>query len=119
MRRRLPPLEQIEAFIEAGRARTFREAADRCALSPAAFSRRIQGFSDFIGLKLFERQPGGVRLTEAGRSCLAELEPAYMELRRAAAHVAGDPLAKRVRLSRSLTPEAEARSKPDLLEQGV
>jgi DNA-binding transcriptional LysR family regulator len=89
MRRRLPPLEQIEAFIEAARARTFREAANRCALSPAAFSRRIQGFSDFIGLKLFERRPGGVRLTEAGRACLAELEPAYMELRRAAAQVAG------------------------------
>ena len=102
MRRRLPPLEQIEAFIEAGRARTFRDAAERCALSPAAFSRRIQAFSDFIGLVLFERCPGGVRLTEAGRRCLEELEPAYVELRRAAASVAGsDPQDQGVRLSLS------------------
>jgi DNA-binding transcriptional LysR family regulator len=102
MRRRLPPLEQIEAFIEAARARTFREAAERCALSPAAFSRRIQAFSDFIGLILFERRPGGVRLTEAGRRCLEELEPAYVELKRAAALVAGvDPEDHRVRLSLS------------------
>jgi DNA-binding transcriptional LysR family regulator len=102
MRRRLPPLEQIEAFIEAARARTFRDAAERCALSPAAFSRRIQAFSDFIGLTLFERCPGGLRLTEAGRRCLEELEPAYVELRRAAAVVAGaDAQDQSVRLSLS------------------
>jgi DNA-binding transcriptional LysR family regulator len=88
MRRRLPPFEQIEAFVEAARAPSFRVAADRCALSPAAFSRRIQAFSSFFQTNLFERQPGGVRLTEAGEDCLRELEPAYLELRRAAASVA-------------------------------
>ncbi len=102
MRRRLPPLEQIEAFIAAGRARTFREAAEHCALSPAAFSRRIQAFSDFVGFPLFERCPGGVRLTEAGKTCLDELEPAYAELRRAAAHIANvESHDRRVRLSLS------------------
>lgn len=88
MRRRLPPLEQIEAFIEAAESPSFRIAAERCALSPAAFSRRIQAFAAFVGLPLFERCPGGLRLTEAGRRCLAELKPAFLELRRAAASVA-------------------------------
>lgn len=91
MRRRLPPLEQIEAFIEAAEAPTFRVAAERCALSPAAFSRRIQGFASYTGTMLFERAPGGVRLTEAGRRCLAELKPAYLELRRAAGGVIERP----------------------------
>lgn len=91
MRRRLPPLEQIEAFIEAAEAPSFRVAAERCALSPAAFSRRIQAFSACVGLPLFERTPAGARLTEAGRRCLAELKPAYLELRRVAAVIAQPP----------------------------
>lgn len=102
MRRRLPPLEQIEAFIEAAEAPSFRVAAERCALSPAAFSRRIQGFSACVGAELFERTPAGARLTEAGRMCLADLKPAYLELRRAAAAIAQGPdEAQVVRLSLS------------------
>ncbi|MES3026760.1 MAG: LysR substrate-binding domain-containing protein [Pseudomonadota bacterium] len=105
MRRRLPPLEQIEAFIEAAESPSFRVAAERCALSPAAFSRRIQAFSSFVGMPMFERRPGGLRLTEAGRRCLSQLKPAYVELRRAAASVVetpGDAQAVTLSLSHSL-----------------
>ena len=42
MRRRLPPLENIEAFIVAASSPSFRAAADALALSPAALTRRIQ-----------------------------------------------------------------------------
>lgn len=87
MRQRLPPLSQIEAFVVAARAPTFRVASERCALSPAAFSRRIQAFSAFIGAELFEHGTGGARLTEAGRKCLEDLEPAYLELIRATASI--------------------------------
>jgi len=102
MRRRLPPIDQIEAFIEAARGPSFRAAAERCALSPSAFSRRIQAFCAFFPAALFERGKNGVVLTDAGRTCLAELEPAYLALRRAAASVAGDDLPEgRVTLSLS------------------
>ncbi len=104
MRRRLPPLEQIEAFIEAAEQPTFRAAADRCALSPAAFSRRVQAFSAYVGAPLFERAPVGLRLTAAGRQCLVELKPAFLELRRAAGQVglrADDESARRITLSLS------------------
>lgn len=87
MRSRLPPLEQIEAFVMAAKSTSFREAAERCAISPAAFSRRIQAFSAALGIELFERCANGMRLTGDGRACLAELEPAYNALRRAAASV--------------------------------
>jgi len=83
MRRRLPPLENIEAFIVAASSPSFRAAADSLALSPAALTRRVQSLSDHMGVKLFARQGGGVRLTEAGRKCLDEIEPAYLELLRA------------------------------------
>lgn len=83
MRRRLPPLANIEAFIAAASSPNFKAAADSLALSQAAFSRRIQSLSDHVGVKLFERCGSGARLTEAGRRCLDELEPAYRELIRA------------------------------------
>lgn len=102
MRQRLPPLEQIEAFVEAAKAPSFRAAAERCAISPAAFSRRIQGFSAALNVQLFERCANGVRLTAAGQECLEELEPAYSALRRAAASVSRGPVEQReVRLSLS------------------
>jgi DNA-binding transcriptional LysR family regulator len=75
-------LHQIEAFLAAAQAPSFRAAAERCALSPAACSRRIQEFSAYVGEQLFERSSGKARLTEAGKRCLRELEPAYRELRR-------------------------------------
>jgi DNA-binding transcriptional LysR family regulator len=96
----LPRLEQIEAFIEAARAPSFRVAAERCALSPAAFSRRIQAFSDHVGARLFDRTAGGARLSEAGKRCLDELETPYLELRRAA-HAIGDSALRPLSLSLS------------------
>jgi DNA-binding transcriptional LysR family regulator len=102
----LPPLEQIEAFVAAARGPTFRAAAETCALSPAAFSRRVQAFSAFVGLTLFERCSTGLRLTDAGRRCLADLEPAFLELRRVAAAVSredDDELVVALSASHSLT----------------
>jgi LysR family transcriptional regulator, glycine cleavage system transcriptional activator len=83
MRRRLPPLENIEAFIVAASSPSFRAAADSLALSPAALTRRIQSLSDHMGVKLFARHANRVHLTDAGRKCLEEIEPAYTELLRA------------------------------------
>jgi LysR family glycine cleavage system transcriptional activator len=78
MRRRLPPLDNIEAFVAAAASPSFRVAAESLALSPAAFSRRIQSLSEHVGVKLFERCGSGARLTEAGRRCLELVEPAYL-----------------------------------------
>lgn len=99
---RLPPLENIQAFIEAAHGPNFRAAAERCAISPAAFSRRLQALALQFDRVLFERAPDGLRLTEAGARCLRELEPAYLELRRAARAAVGDDVEQsEVRLSLS------------------
>lgn len=102
MHRRLPPLENIQAFIEATRGPSFRAAADRCAISPAAFSRRLQALSIQLDRVLFERTGDGLKLTDAGTRCLRELEPAYLELRRAALAAVGEEVEHtHVRLSLS------------------
>jgi DNA-binding transcriptional LysR family regulator len=45
-------LHQIEAFLAAAEAPSLRAAAERRALGPAAFSRRIQEFSAYVGEQL-------------------------------------------------------------------
>jgi DNA-binding transcriptional LysR family regulator len=101
MTRRIPRLEVIEAFIEAARAPSFRIAAERCALSPAAFSRRIQAFRAFVGREVFDRQPGGMRLTPAGQECLDTLEPIYRSMTQAALELGGRQASEKVTLSLS------------------
>jgi LysR family transcriptional regulator, glycine cleavage system transcriptional activator len=66
MGRRLPPLPAIEAFLFAARSSSFRAAARQLALSPSAFSRRLQTLEAFTGITLFERSAPPT-LTEAGR----------------------------------------------------
>lgn len=101
MSKRLPRMEVIEAFIEAAGAPNFRIAAERCALSPAAFSRRIQAFTVFVGRDVFERHSGRTRLTEAGQECLAVLEPKYRSMKRAALEIGAAISSHRVTISLS------------------
>lgn len=60
----LRQLNHLIALADEGR---FVAAAERVHLSQAAFSRSIQALEDHFGLRLFERGPGGARLTPAGR----------------------------------------------------
>jgi len=83
MRRQAPPLEAIEAFIVATRAPSFRAAADRLALSPSAFTRRIQALESFVGTPLFCRDGGSASLTAAGERYRCDVEPAVDAIRRA------------------------------------
>lgn len=83
IRRQAPPLEAVEAFILATRSTSFREAADRLALSPSAFSRRIQALEAFVGVPLFQRISTGTVLSQAGERYLRVVEPAIDTIRRA------------------------------------
>jgi len=66
MLRRSPPLSAIEAFLAATRAPSFKEAARALALSPSAFSRRIQVLERFVGAPLFDRSGPHPALTRKG-----------------------------------------------------
>ncbi len=84
MKRQAPPLEAIEAFILATRSESFRVASERLALSPSAFSRRIQSLEGFLGAPLFDRsEPGTPRLTALGERYRNEVEPALDSIRAA------------------------------------
>ncbi|MFW5654291.1 MAG: LysR family transcriptional regulator [Roseicyclus sp.] len=48
------------------RSGSIRKAAELLAISPSALNRSVQRFEEELGLPVFDRLPGGVRLTTAG-----------------------------------------------------
>ncbi|HWI85762.1 MAG TPA: LysR substrate-binding domain-containing protein [Sphingomonas sp.] len=100
MLRQTPPLAATEAFLAAAGARSFRAAAASLALSPSAFSRRIQLLEAFLGVPLFHRSGARAELTIIGARYLAEIAPAVEAIRRASAAIR-TPEREKLRLATS------------------
>ena len=60
-------LRQLEIFLAVSRARSFRKAAERVALSQSALSQQIKELEGELGLPVFDRLGRTVELTQAGR----------------------------------------------------
>lgn len=56
------------------RTGSIRKAAELLSISPSALNRSVQGFEEELGLPVFDRVPGGVRLTMAGELLLDLLD---------------------------------------------
>jgi molybdenum-dependent DNA-binding transcriptional regulator ModE len=61
-------LGSLRSVIAAAEHGSFRQAATALNLKQSALSRRIRHLEDQVGVSLFERSSGGVRLTPAGES---------------------------------------------------
>lgn len=107
MLRLTPPLDAVEAFLAAARAPSFRAAAAKIALSPSAFSRRIQALEAFTGVTLFERTPQASTLTVAGQRYLTEIAPAIETIRRATLEFRGSEPTGPLRIATSHSLAAE------------
>lgn len=77
MKSRLPPLNAVRAFHAAARHLNLSRAAEELGVTHGAVSKQVISLEDFIGARLFERQPGGLALTEEGRSLRDALTPAF------------------------------------------
>lgn len=75
--RRLPPLSAIRVFEAAARHEHFTAAAEELGMTQAAVSYQIRALEERVGVQLFERSKGRVRLTDAGRRLLAPLTDAF------------------------------------------
>lgn len=63
-------LRRLSHFIALAEEGRFAPAAERVHLSPAAFSRSIQALEAQLGLRLLDRGPQGIALTQAGELVL-------------------------------------------------
>ena len=89
------------AIVEAG---SFARAADRLALTPSGVSRAVTRLEARIGIRLFDRSPRDVRLTEEGRRFHAQVVPLLAGLEEAAAEAAGAAAVVSGRLRVSIDP---------------
>lgn len=74
-------LRFVETFLWVARLGSFRAAAERLNMTQASVSNRIAALEQELGQILFDRLPGGIRLTQVG---LRALTPAEDLLRAAA-----------------------------------
>jgi DNA-binding transcriptional LysR family regulator len=70
-------LMYLEASAAAG---TFTRAAESLGINASTISRRVGRIEDELGLALFERRHGGVRLTSGGKAVLPHIRRALAEL---------------------------------------
>ena len=65
-RYRIPPASALVAFESAARLRSFSRAAQELGTFQSAVSRQIATLEKWVSIRLFERSPTGVTLTDAG-----------------------------------------------------
>ena len=76
----IPSLDDLRAFEATARLGSVRLAADSLALTHGAVSRRITKLANDIGVRLFEKDGRGLRLTSAGETLNLTLGRFFGEL---------------------------------------
>lgn len=74
MNTKLPPLNALRAFESAARLESFSAAAGELFVTHGAVSKQIKQLEEWLGVKLFERHGGRVRLTELGWRYLVQVQ---------------------------------------------
>jgi LysR family glycine cleavage system transcriptional activator len=74
MSQTLPPLNSLRAFESAARLESFSAAANELFVTHGAVSKQIKLLEDWLGVKLFERTGGRVKLTETGWRYLVQVQ---------------------------------------------
>jgi len=80
MARRLPNLNALKAFDAAARHESFTRAAEELFVTQGAVSHQIKALEAELGIKLFNRQPQRLVITEAGREYLTVVSDAFDRL---------------------------------------
>ncbi|MBN9673644.1 transcriptional regulator GcvA [Roseibium aggregatum] len=80
---KLPPLASLRAFEAAARHLSFKRAAEELGVTPTAVSHQIRLLEDTIGMRLFERLPRKVALTETGSQLYPVFRDAFSSMTRA------------------------------------
>ncbi len=96
---RLPPLNALRAFEAAARRLSFRAAADELGVTQGAVAQHVRGLEASLGVKLFERLPRTLALTDEGRAYVTHIRRAFELIREATRAIRPEPL----RLTISIT----------------
>ena len=79
-------LRHLRYFVTVAEDLSFRRAAERLHLSHPTLTKQIGDLENELGLKLFNRNPRRVELTEVGRGFLVDARRTLVSAQRAIAH---------------------------------
>jgi DNA-binding transcriptional LysR family regulator len=91
----------LAAVVEAG---NFARAAEALSLTPSGVSRAVARLEMRLGVRLFDRTPRAVTLTDEGRHFHAQIGPLFAAIEETADEVAGAAAAVRGRLRVNVDP---------------
>jgi len=93
-------LRQMQYALAVAETLNFRRAAERCAVAQPSLSSQLAALEEALGVLLFERSHGGVRLTPAGAPLLARMRQIAAASRELTLEAAAfrDPFAGSLRL---------------------
>src|SRR5690554_2563 len=80
MSRITPPLNPLRVFECAARHGSFTKAAEELFVSQSAVSRQIATLEEYLEVKLFIREQGGIRLTREGEQYQSDIGPAFSSI---------------------------------------
>jgi LysR family glycine cleavage system transcriptional activator len=86
--RKLPPLNALKAFEASGRHLNFSRAADELGVTQGAVAQQVRSLEELLKIKLFDRKPRGLSLTDEGRKYLAPIRRAFDVMAEATANLA-------------------------------
>jgi DNA-binding transcriptional LysR family regulator len=73
-------LDDLLAFLEVARERSFTRAAAKLGVSPSALSHSMRGLEERLGLRLLSRTTRSVTPTEAGERLLQNIGPRFDQI---------------------------------------
>lgn len=73
-------LRQLRYFLEIAQQRSICKTAEKLFIAQPALSRQLQNLECEMQVKLFEREPRGVRLTQAGEQFYKDIEKIHNDL---------------------------------------
>ncbi|GAA4323205.1 hypothetical protein GCM10023144_03870 [Pigmentiphaga soli] len=96
---RLPPLNALRAFEAAARHENLTRAADELNVTQAAVSHQVKLLEESLGVPLFRRLSGGLKLTEQGKRYAMAVNNAMQILLQATENVLGSGDKQSLRIS--------------------
>jgi len=103
MARELPGLDLLKGFEAAARHLSFTKAGGELFLTQSAISRQVQALEEQLGVKLFQRRPRALLLTDEGQRYYKAVRAALDDLRAATASVRKDAGAAVLTVSTTVT----------------
>jgi len=82
-RGRLPALNALRAFEASARHLNFRLAAEELGVTQGAVAQHVRGLEADLGIRLFNRLPRSLALTDHGRGYASHLRQAFELMREA------------------------------------